>query len=157
MLGLGLKDGTRVFYLPRQSGCSALGIFYLQKPRHFISTPCAIEDKSPWAHPPLSQRSCIPSSLPQPRPSSFLPHQKRMAYEKSADLFDIARSMFKYPWLEYPGRTKGEPGMDRNRIRVRVLKRKAPWLLVPGRGLGEFSKSMGGLRAGPWTLWWPSG
>ncbi|XP_011377740.1 protein HEATR9 [Pteropus vampyrus] len=29
-----------------------------------------------------------------------------MAYEKSADLFDIARSMFKYPWLEYPGRTK---------------------------------------------------
>nr|KAF6456328.1 HEAT repeat containing 9 [Rousettus aegyptiacus] len=29
-----------------------------------------------------------------------------MAYEKSANLFDVARSMFKYPWLEYPGRTK---------------------------------------------------
>ncbi|XP_032176202.1 protein HEATR9 isoform X6 [Mustela erminea] len=29
-----------------------------------------------------------------------------MAYEKSADIFDISRSMFKYPWLEYPERTK---------------------------------------------------
>ncbi|XP_021560139.1 protein HEATR9 [Neomonachus schauinslandi] len=29
-----------------------------------------------------------------------------MAYEKSADLFDISRSMFKCPWLEYPERTK---------------------------------------------------
>ncbi|XP_036197799.1 protein HEATR9 isoform X1 [Myotis myotis] len=29
-----------------------------------------------------------------------------MAYEKSIDIFEIARSMFKYPWLEYPYRTK---------------------------------------------------
>ncbi|XP_038404015.1 protein HEATR9 [Canis lupus familiaris] len=29
-----------------------------------------------------------------------------MAYKKSADIFDISRSMFKYPWLEYPERTK---------------------------------------------------
>ncbi|XP_025707141.1 protein HEATR9 isoform X2 [Callorhinus ursinus] len=29
-----------------------------------------------------------------------------MAYEKSTDIFDISRSMFKYPWLEYPERTK---------------------------------------------------
>ncbi|XP_047564788.1 protein HEATR9 isoform X2 [Lutra lutra] len=29
-----------------------------------------------------------------------------MAYEKSADIFAISRSMFKYPWLEYPERTK---------------------------------------------------
>uniref|UniRef100_A0A452QK44 HEAT repeat containing 9 n=1 Tax=Ursus americanus TaxID=9643 RepID=A0A452QK44_URSAM len=29
-----------------------------------------------------------------------------MAYEKSADIFDISRSMFKYPWPEYPERTK---------------------------------------------------
>nr|XP_008009278.1 protein HEATR9 isoform X2 [Chlorocebus sabaeus] len=29
-----------------------------------------------------------------------------MAYEKSTDIFDISRSMFLYPWLEYPDRTK---------------------------------------------------
>ncbi|XP_058559382.1 protein HEATR9 [Neofelis nebulosa] len=29
-----------------------------------------------------------------------------MAYEISADILDIAMSMFKYPWLEYPERTK---------------------------------------------------
>ncbi|XP_042821903.1 protein HEATR9 isoform X1 [Panthera tigris] len=29
-----------------------------------------------------------------------------MAYEISADILDIATSMFKYPWLEYPERTK---------------------------------------------------
>ncbi|XP_039078562.1 protein HEATR9 isoform X1 [Hyaena hyaena] len=29
-----------------------------------------------------------------------------MAYEKPADILDISRSMFKYPWLEYPERTK---------------------------------------------------
>ncbi|XP_054565504.1 protein HEATR9 isoform X2 [Eptesicus fuscus] len=29
-----------------------------------------------------------------------------MAYEKSVDFFEIARSMFEYPWLEYPNRTK---------------------------------------------------
>lgn len=40
-----------------------------------------------------------------------------MAYEKPADIFDISRSMFKYPWLEYPERTKGEAGIDRNRVR----------------------------------------
>uniref|UniRef100_A0A8C0JU76 HEAT repeat containing 9 n=1 Tax=Canis lupus dingo TaxID=286419 RepID=A0A8C0JU76_CANLU len=39
-----------------------------------------------------------------------------MAYKKSADIFDISRSMFKYPWLEYPERTKGEAGIDRNRM-----------------------------------------
>lgn len=58
------------------------------------------------------------------------PHQenKKMAYEKSIDFFEIARSMFEYPWLEYPNRTKGEAGMERNRIRGKGLKRKAPWL-----------------------------
>ncbi|XP_043337120.1 protein HEATR9 isoform X2 [Cervus canadensis] len=29
-----------------------------------------------------------------------------MAYEKSVDISDINRAMFKCPWLEYPGRTK---------------------------------------------------
>ncbi|CAI9162612.1 unnamed protein product [Rangifer tarandus platyrhynchus] len=29
-----------------------------------------------------------------------------MAYEKSVDISDIDRAMFKCPWLEYPGRTK---------------------------------------------------
>ncbi|XP_010383491.1 protein HEATR9 isoform X2 [Rhinopithecus roxellana] len=29
-----------------------------------------------------------------------------MAYEKSTDIFDVSRSMFLYPWLEYPDRTK---------------------------------------------------
>nr|XP_020757983.1 protein HEATR9 isoform X1 [Odocoileus virginianus texanus] len=29
-----------------------------------------------------------------------------MAYEKSVDISDISRAMFKCPWLEYPGRTK---------------------------------------------------
>ncbi|XP_011923113.1 PREDICTED: protein HEATR9 [Cercocebus atys] len=29
-----------------------------------------------------------------------------MAYEKSTDIFDISRSMFLYPWLDYPDRTK---------------------------------------------------
>nr|KAF6415854.1 HEAT repeat containing 9 [Molossus molossus] len=29
-----------------------------------------------------------------------------MAYEKSIDIFEICRSMFKYPWLEYPDRNK---------------------------------------------------
>ncbi|KAM5215958.1 LOW QUALITY PROTEIN: protein HEATR9 [Hipposideros larvatus] len=29
-----------------------------------------------------------------------------MAYTSSVDIFDISRSMFKYPWLEYPGRNK---------------------------------------------------
>lgn len=51
-----------------------------------------------------------------------------MAYEKSIDIFEIARSMFRYPWLEYPYRTKGEAGMERNRIRGKGLKRKAPWV-----------------------------
>ncbi|TKC35481.1 hypothetical protein EI555_004128, partial [Monodon monoceros] len=32
--------------------------------------------------------------------------EKRMAYEKSVDISDINRSMFKCPWLEYPERTK---------------------------------------------------
>lgn len=50
-----------------------------------------------------------------------------MAYEKSVDFFDIARSMFKYPWLEYPDRTKGEAGIEKNRNRAKGLKRKAPW------------------------------
>ncbi|XP_011807254.1 PREDICTED: protein HEATR9 isoform X2 [Colobus angolensis palliatus] len=29
-----------------------------------------------------------------------------MAYEKSTDIFDVSRSMFLYPWLEYPDRSK---------------------------------------------------
>nr|KAF6308990.1 HEAT repeat containing 9 [Pipistrellus kuhlii] len=29
-----------------------------------------------------------------------------MAYEKSVNFFEIARSMLEYPWLEYPNRTK---------------------------------------------------
>ncbi|XP_023046566.1 protein HEATR9 isoform X2 [Piliocolobus tephrosceles] len=29
-----------------------------------------------------------------------------MAYENSTDIFDVSRSMFLYPWLEYPDRTK---------------------------------------------------
>ncbi|XP_005402952.1 PREDICTED: protein HEATR9 isoform X2 [Chinchilla lanigera] len=29
-----------------------------------------------------------------------------MAYEKSVDMFEISRSMFMYPWLEYPDRAK---------------------------------------------------
>ncbi|KAK2503808.1 hypothetical protein MC885_012384 [Smutsia gigantea] len=33
-----------------------------------------------------------------------------MAYEKAAEMFDISRSMFRYPWLEYPKRTKGARG-----------------------------------------------
>lgn len=59
-----------------------------------------------------------------------------MAYEKSANLFDVARSMFKYPWLEYPGRTKGETGMDRNRIRDRVLKKENSLTPGPRQGSG---------------------
>lgn len=60
-----------------------------------------------------------------------------MAYTCSVDIFDISRSMFKYPWLEYPGRNKGEVGMDRNAIKGRGLKRKK----LPG------SQS----QAGPWV------
>lgn len=49
-----------------------------------------------------------------------------MDYEKSVNISDINRSMFKCPWLEYPERTKGEAEMDRSGVRDRDLKRKAP-------------------------------
>ncbi|OWK14624.1 hypothetical protein Celaphus_00000689, partial [Cervus elaphus hippelaphus] len=50
-----------------------------------------------------------------------------MTYEKSVDISDINRAMFKCPWLEYPGRTKG-------------------------RSPGDVSKSMGRVRTDPWVL-----
>lgn len=60
-------------------------------------------------------------------PGSLWPHQekKRMAYGKS-NILEVGRSMYKYPWLEYPERAKGEAGMDRNRVRGKALKGKAP-------------------------------
>lgn len=75
-----------------------------------------------------------------------------MVYEKSVDISDINRAMFKCPWLEYPGRTKGEVRMDRSGVGDRDLERKAPWPPVPGRSLGDVSKSMGRVRADPWVL-----
>lgn len=54
-----------------------------------------------------------------------------MAYEKAAEIFDISRSLFRYLWLEYPRRTKGEAIMHRNGVRGRGLKRKASWLPLP--------------------------
>lgn len=74
-----------------------------------------------------------------------------MAYEKSADIIDIARLMFKYPWPEYPGRTKGESGRDRNRVEVGPEKKSS---LAPSfrHRSGEFNESTGRVRAGPWTL-----
>ena len=111
--GAGLKNGTGVFHSPRRSGCSTLRSFYPQKPQLLTSPSCAREDKSPPTVPPRSQKPLLPHL------GSLWPHQekRRMAYEKSADIFDISRSMFKYPWLEYPERTKGEAGIDRNRVR----------------------------------------
>lgn len=47
MPGLGLRNRTRGFYLPRRSGCSALGSFYLQKPRLLTRPSCVREDRSP--------------------------------------------------------------------------------------------------------------
>ncbi|XP_006174911.2 protein HEATR9 [Camelus ferus] len=104
MLRPGLKNGTGMFCLPRRSDCLALGGFYLQTPRHPTSPSSATEDRSPQAVPPLPQGSgpCSP-----PDPGFLWPHQeKRMAYRKLAEIFDINRSMFKCPWLEYPERTK---------------------------------------------------
>ncbi|XP_058418009.1 protein HEATR9 [Diceros bicornis minor] len=39
---------------------------------------------------------------------SLWPHQeeKRTAYEKSVNILDFSRLMYKYPWLDYPERTK---------------------------------------------------
>lgn len=111
--GAGLKNGTGVFHLPRRSGCSTLRSFYLQKSQLLTSSPCAREDRFPPTVPPRSQKPLLPCL------GSLWPHQekRRMAYEKSADIFDISRSMFKYPWPEYPERTKGEARIDRNRVR----------------------------------------
>ena len=75
-----------------------------------------------------------------------------MAYEKSVNISDINRAMFNCPWLEYPGRTKGEVRMDKSGVRDRDLKRKAPWPSLPGRSPGDVSKSMGRVRADPWVL-----
>jgi hypothetical protein len=48
------------------------------------------------------------------------PHQeKKMGFERSVDIFEISRSMYMYPWLEYQDRTKGEDRMDRNGARSR--------------------------------------
>lgn len=58
-----------------------------------------------------------------------------MAYEISADILDIATSMFKYPWLEYPERTKGEAGIQTGTESRWGLKRKALWLPLPDTGL----------------------
>lgn len=75
-----------------------------------------------------------------------------MAYEKSVDISDINRAMFNCPWLEYPGRTKGEVRMDRSRVGNRDPKREAPWPPLPGRSPGDVSKAMGRVRADPWVL-----
>ena len=90
-----------------------------------------------------------PTRVPSAPPA---PQEKSMAYEKSVDISDINRAMFKCPWLEYPGRTKGEVRMDRSGVGDRDLEKKAPWPPVPGRSLGDVSKSMGRARVDPWVL-----
>ncbi|KAL0597131.1 Protein HEATR9, partial [Plecturocebus cupreus] len=57
----------------------------------------SLQPLTPW----FKQFSCL-SLL-----NSLWPHQeKKMACEKLTDIFDVSRSMFLYPWLEYPNRTK---------------------------------------------------
>lgn len=73
-----------------------------------------------------------------------------MAYEKSADISEITRSMLKFPWLQNGYKTRGEAGIDRNRVRGRDLK-KQDYLGPSSRQGTEFSKSMRKIRAGPWT------
>ncbi|EPY88433.1 hypothetical protein CB1_000173008 [Camelus ferus] len=60
-----------------------------------------------------------------------------MAYRKLAEIFDINRSMFKCPWLEYPERTKG--CLNKHVIQTLIKQLK-------GQNEGQRMDTLTGLR-----------
>lgn len=71
-----------------------------------------------------------------------------MAYEKSVDISDINRAMFNCPWLEYPGRTKGEVRMDRSGVGNSDPRRKFPGLYSQAGVRSDVKQSYGQSQGG---------
>lgn len=111
---------------PESSIC--LGDLVAQNIQKLLPTEAPNPYQSLLCHRGEVSPSCaptFPNSPVLPCLGFLWPHEKRMAYEKPADILDISRSMFKYPWLEYPERTKGEIGIDRNRVKVGLEKKSS--------------------------------